>query len=114
MSAELAYSKEQLAKMTDAEVISAFTSVTGQVTLSCGHCQKKAAPLEKFAIAIRRRCEKKGLFAEMKLPMTCDNQLLRNDSRNKLTNKYYFKIKKANTDEEKAKLKIEMFEALRV
>jgi len=112
MLKEIVYSKEEVAIMTDAEVLSAFIGVTGQETVACTHCHKTDCPLEKFVIAIRRRCEKKGIFAEMKLPKTCDNQLLRNDKRNKVANKIYYKIKKAETEEEKALLRLELKEAV--
>jgi hypothetical protein len=108
----LTYTKEEIAIMTDAEVLKAFTQVTGNETIACTHCHKTDCPLEKFAIAIRRRCEKNGLSAEMKLPKTCDNQLLRNDKRNKLANKFYYRIKKAETEEEKEQIRLELKEAI--
>ena len=98
--------------MADAELLSAFISVTGQETVACTHCHKTNMPLEKFLVAIRRRCEKKGIFAEMKLPKTCDNQLLRNDKRNKIANQYYYKIKRAETEDDKAQLKAALKEAV--
>jgi len=108
----LSYTKEEIAIMTDAEVLCAFTQVTGNETIACTHCHKTDCLLEKFTVAIRRRCEKKGLFAEMKLPKTCDNQLLRGDKRNKLANKFYYKIKKAETEEEKEQIRNELKEAV--
>jgi hypothetical protein len=106
------YTKEEVAAMADAELLSAFISVTGQETVACTHCHKTDMSLDKFVVAIRRRCEKKGIFADMKLPKTCDNQLLRNDKRNKIANPYYYKMKKAETEEEKAQIKAQLKEAV--
>ena len=105
---EVIYSKEEVAIMTDAELLSAFTGITGEDTATCSHCHRTDGPLEKFIIAIRRRCEKKGIFAEMKLPKTCDRALQRNEKRNKIANTYYYRIKKAETEEEKVKIRLEL------
>ena len=95
-----AVGKATIDMLTDAQLLSDFSKVTGCVALGCKHCHKTEMPLENFTIGIRRKAEKGGLCPDMKLPMTCDKQMRRSDENNLVANKLYYRIKKAKTPED--------------
>ncbi len=105
------YTQEEVTKMCDSQLLAEFTKLTGNHTLACKHCGHGTYPLERFIQSIRVRCTKKsqtGLCKEMKIPKTCDEQIKKNDVRNKRENSIYNKynrlLKNVTSPEEKAVL----------
>jgi hypothetical protein len=105
------YTQEEVAKMCDSQLLAEFTKITGNHTLACKHCGHGTYPLERFIKSIRIRCTKKsqsGLSKDMKIPKTCDEQMKKNEERNKkenvIYNKYTRLLKNAMSPEEKAAL----------
>ena len=105
-----AYTAEEVAAMTDDQLLHEFSRITGKTTLTCKHCHRDCG-LEKFVGAIRTRCLKKssdGLHKDIPLPKTCDVQQARNKASNRVDNYYYPRIRKAATEEEKERLRAEL------
>jgi hypothetical protein len=105
------YTQEEVAKMCDSQLLAEFTKLTGNHTLACKHCGHCTYPLERFIQSIRIRCTKKsqsGLCKDMKIPKTCDEQMKKNEERNKkenvIYNKYTRLLKNVMSPEEKAEL----------
>lgn len=103
------YTAKEVTSMSAETLLAEFTRITGHAYLACKHCHRQDVPLTKFVYAIQKRCGKKGLSEDMKLPATCDVQLKKNEVRNKtdnpINNTYYPLIRKAATEEMKKMLK---------
>ena len=83
-TSDICYSKQQIESMTDDELLSAFTDVTGKTSLPCKHCHYGHVELGRFVLSIRKRCYKRstnGLHSKIKIPKTCDHQIINNDKR---------------------------------
>ena len=106
--ASVSYTPDAVATMDDATLIAEFSRITGCVGLGCKHCKKTDLPLENFSLGIRAACAKKGLNAESKLPKTCNKQKQASAIRNPIANKFYYRIKKATSEEEVLALKKEL------
>jgi len=102
------YTPDAVATMDDATLIAEFSRITGSTGLGCKHCKKTDLPLENFSLGIRAACAKKGLNAESKLPKTCNKQKQASAIRNPIANKFYYRIKKATSEEEVLALKKEL------
>jgi hypothetical protein len=85
---KMCYTSEEIKNMDDYEIIEAFSRVTGQLKLYCGHC-KRDTSLNNWLHSIRKRCEKNGLSPELSLPKTCDRQQSVNSICNPINNKVY-------------------------
>lgn len=106
-------SKEVIEKLNDDELLEKFKEVTKRSTLKCKHCGKHEYPLERFKVAIRKFCMRKGqsgLTCDT-LPKTCDDGLNKNNIRNKVANSFYYAIKHAEK-EDVENLRDEMFVAI--
>lgn len=111
------YTAIEVASMTDEELLDAVSRICGITHLPCTHCRNTSVPLVKFVESIRRRCSKlwkgkSGLFPEVELPKSCDNQSERNQRSNGVNNKYFTLIKKATSPEEVEALQMQRSEAL--
>jgi Fe-S-cluster-containing hydrogenase component 2 len=109
------FSADEVAGMTDDELLHEFSRITGKTALSCKHCHKETCSLQLFVNAIRTRCLKPssgGLHKDMQCPKTCDIQQAKNKVNAKINNYYYPRIRKADTEEKKAALRAEHKEAL--
>jgi hypothetical protein len=99
-----AYTAKEVSGMSTETLLAEFTRITGHAHLACEHCHSITLPLSKFVYAIQKRCGKKGIIRDMKLPATCDVQLKKNEDRNKIENSinnyYYPRIRNATTEEE--------------
>ena len=111
------YTASEVAAMTDGELLIAVRNICGITHLPCKHCRSTEVPLAKFVESIRRRCSKpwkgkSGLFPEVELPKSCDNQSERNRHSNGVNNKYFTLIKIATSPEEVEALQMPRSEAL--
>jgi len=96
------YTISEISKLNEIELAAAYKSVTGKTTLPCKHCHEGEAEIERFIGVIRVACKKSnGLNAEVKVAKTCDHQTENNEKRNA----YYRALKKAQNEEEVAKIK---------
>ncbi len=104
---QMEYKPHQIAVMTDVELASHFTRITGYKELSCKCCKGSRPILSNWIQSIRKRCMKKdGLWFGMNLPKTCDKQQSRNSKNNPIynpiNNPAYLKIRSFKfTEEEK-------------
>ena len=106
------YTADEMKQMNDYMMIAEVISKTGKVMLRCEHC-KKDIHIKNFLHSIRKRCDKKGLDLDFKLPKTCDRQQAVNYICNPINNTYTSKKKALEkkkmsiicSEQEKQKLK---------
>ena len=98
------YTPDAVATMDDATLIAEYSKITGCVALCCKHCKKTDLPLENFSLGIRAACAKKGLNPDTKQPKTCNKQ----KQVSAVANKFYYRIKRATSEEEVLALKKEL------
>lgn len=107
------YTTTEVTNMTDSKLLREFARITGCNTLTCKHC-KKYTELTNWVTSIRRRCEKKGLYRDMTVPKTCDQQSYVNDCCNDINNKAYPLLRASNlTDKQKSSVQGLRKDALR-
>lgn len=94
------YSPSEIKEMDNYELCSEFIRITGCYELSCNHC-KKPTSLDNWINSIRKRCEKKGLSKDIKVPKTCDKQQAVNSICNPINNKVYPVLRSNKTSETK-------------
>jgi hypothetical protein len=100
----LDFTATEVVGLSDTELMCAFTRITGITHLYCSHCKRDTAVDENWSYVIRKRCEKKGLTHDMKIPKTCDTMTVRNDICNPINNKFYPKMRIASTSKDVAML----------
>jgi len=108
-TSDVYYSKQQVESMTDDELLSAFTDVTGKTSLPCKHCHYGHVELGRFVLSIRKRCYKRstnGLHSKIKIPKTCDHQIINNDKRGG----FYRAIQKAGAADQIETIKAQLKE----
>jgi hypothetical protein len=87
--------------MTDYALAAEWIRITGHEELYCSHCKKSKPIVPSWINSIRNRCEKKGLYANIDVPKTCDQQQTVNKLCNPVNNLVYYSIRnKKLTDEE--------------
>lgn len=107
------YTTTEVTNMTDSKLLREFARITGCNMLTCKHC-KKYTELTNWVTSIRRRCEKKGLYRDMTIPKTCDQQSYVNDCCNDINNKAYPLLRASNlTDKQKSSVQGLRKDALR-
>ena len=89
------YTADQCHSMDKDTLLKEWIRITGHTTLGCRHCggnkhNPKHKPVEEYWMnVIHHHTSKYGLYADMRVPKTCDAQTNNNNKKNPFSNPYY-------------------------
>ena len=107
------YTSDDVKAMTDEFLLGEFTRITGYTHLSCKHCKGERPIHPYWMVSIRIRCEKYGLYSDVKVPLSCDKQTLMNKKVNYINNTAYRMLSKITDETARKNIKDERIRLLR-
>jgi hypothetical protein len=93
------YTREEVDKMSDDELLRCFIEVKGVDHLHCSHCKRETPIALKWVYSIRKRSSKHGLYCDTPNPKTCDVQQKKNETHNPINNTFYNTVRRTNVSD---------------
>ena len=93
------YTREEVDKMSDDELLRCFIEVKGVDHLHCSHCKRETPITSKWMYSIRKRSSKHGLYCDTPNPKTCDVQQKKNETHNPINNTFYNTVRRTNVSD---------------
>jgi hypothetical protein len=89
---DTSYTPLEVNEMNEYRIVGEFMRITGCEELTCTHCKRTTNVKTKWVVSVVKRCQRDGIYKDMKVPKTCDEMQGRNMISNPVNNPIYPKL----------------------
>ena len=89
---DTSYTSLEVNEMNEYRIVGEFMRITGCEELTCTHCKRTTNVKTKWVVSVVKRCQRDGIYKDMKVPKTCDEMQGRNMISNPVNNPIYPKL----------------------